>query len=207
LDDPFRRVVNDHDALLSPSRVQFLVRGSPVPTPGFGTGMMVEICDAILSARESGRLKKKQLELACGYEKVRSMQMVRLELQVCIADRVDRWALPFPAEFRSQTARLEGWTSPPQPRPLIWSPHVLAFVYDAVDAEVHCERRRHDPDPRFANDRARWLDAVGPERVADRVVGHIAAMKTCGDMDEFDSAFANVLMKHRLDVRLPVEPA
>lgn len=169
--------------------------------------MMVEICDAILSARESGRLKKKQLELACGYEKVRSMQMVRLELQVCIADRVDRWALPFPAEFRSQTARLEGWTSPPQPRPLIWSPHVLAFVYDAVDAEVHCERRRHDPDPRFANDRARWLDAVGPERIADRVVGHIAVMKTCGDMDEFDSAFANVLMEHRLDVRLPVEPA
>ena len=104
---------------------------------------------------------------------------MQLELQVGIADRMDRWELLSPAEFWNQTVRLEGWSSHTQPRPLIWSPHVPAFVNDGV----------------------------GPERVADRVVGHIAAMKTCGDMDEFDSAFANVLMKHRLDVRLPVEPA
>jgi P63C domain len=119
---------------------------------------------------------------------------------------VDRWTLLFPAEFWSQLARLEGKTGPPQPLPLSWSPYVLAFVYDAVDAEVRRELRRHDPDPRFANERARWLDAVGPERVADRVRDHLAVMKTCADMDEFDSAFSNVLLKHPLDVRLLPEP-
>jgi hypothetical protein len=139
---------------------------------------MVEICDAILSAREGDRLEKKQLELACGDQKVRSMQLVRLEPWVCITDRVDRWVQLFPAEW-SQMARLEGRSSPPQPRPLIWCPPVRAFVNDAV----------------------------APERVAARVVGPHRGDEDGGDMDEFDSASANVLMKHRLDVRLPLEPA
>ena len=140
---------------------------------------MVGICDAILSAREGDRPEKKQLELACGDQKVRSMQLVRLELRVCTTDRVDRRALLFPAEFWSQMARLEGRSSRPQPRPLIWGPPVPAFVNDAV----------------------------APERVAARVVGPHRGDEDGGDMDEFDSASANVLMKHRLDVRLPVEPA
>jgi hypothetical protein len=184
----------------------------------------VEICDSYLQAREQGLLKRSQLGLAksaeivlracakvgiialvdeaTGYQAVREKQALQLKLQAFIADEMAEWAKMFPDEFWYELARLEGIRYSARNRPLRWGKYVMAFVYDAVDADVGKELRRKNPDPHFRQNHHQWLKQHGREKVNDQIQRVIAVMKLCDDMSEFRAKFARVFQKTPLQLTI-----
>ena len=218
------RIVGPLDATLAPWAVSFRTSAEGEPVDGYGIGALIDLCERILSARRSGLLKKKQqpwadsaetvvrrcagagvdalVDAGTGYATIRSRQTTQLRLQAVIADEMEEWVRIVPAEFWAQLARLEGRRVVPDLPPIAWSSYVMAFVYDAVEPDVGRELRRDGDGPRFAPDPRQWLLATGRRRVASRMRRVVVTMNNCADIGEFRSAFAKVLLKGPLHVRL-----
>lgn len=121
-------------ALSSPLRFIRPGRGGKVAV-GYEATMLPEICDALLSARKSGVLTPKQLEIAdqcemltrafakvgiialvdeaTGYQEVRDRLALQAILDKFLTQEKAKWAKTFPDEFYEQIFRLRGWEFKP----------------------------------------------------------------------------------------------
>jgi hypothetical protein len=220
-----RRIVPPLDTILASHAVPFRTSADGDPVEGFGTEVLVDLCERILEARDAGALRKKHLPWADSAERVvrrcsrtgidtlvddatgasliRARQLTQLRLQAIIADEMDEWARIVPSEFWAQLARLEGRPVVPDHLPIAWSSYILAFVYDAVEPDVGRELRRGaGADRRFAPDHRQWLLAAGRKRVPPRMRQVIVAMHGCPDIGAFRGAFAKVLLKGPLHLQV-----
>ena len=223
-----RRIVEPLDQVLARRAISFRTSAEGELVEGYEIAVLVDLCERILTARDAGLLKKKQLRWAdsaeavvrrcsragvdalvdegTGYDRIRTRQMTQLRLQALIADGIEEWVRIVPAEFWAQLARLEGRRVVPDHLPMEWSSYVLAFVYDAVEPDVGRELRRDPGDGgaagRFMPDPGQWLLATGRRRLASRMRPVIVTMNNCADVDEFRSAFATVLVKRPIHLHL-----
>jgi hypothetical protein len=208
--------------LLDGRVVQFHSPPRPQPAHGYEATLLVEICDLYLRARDAKLLKPSQQRMArmaevivrscakvgiialvdeaTGYQKVREKQALQLKLQAFIAEEMQEWAKLFPDEFWFELARLEGVHYSPRHRPLRWGKYVMAFVYDAVDADVGQELRKRNPDPRYRQNHHQWLKDFGRERINNQIQQVIAVMKLCDDMPDFRRKFERVFNKGPLQL-------
>ena len=121
-------------ALSNPLRFIRPGRGGKVAV-GYEATMLPEICDALLSARKSGVLTPKQLEIAeqcemltrafakvgiialvdeaTGYQEVRDRLALQAILDKFLTQEKAKWAKTFPDEFYEQIFRLRGWEFKP----------------------------------------------------------------------------------------------
>jgi len=211
------------EQLLIDRSIRFRTTGDADLTDGYEVGLLADVCELVLSARDAGLLKKKQMPLAAaaesivrtcsrtglvslvdrdtGYGKVRSRQVLQLMLQAYVADEMDEWARILPAEFWAQLARLEGMRVVPDHPPIRWASYVMAFVYDAIEPDVGRELRREDSGATFAPSPHEWLLATSRRRLGSRMHQVVVAMNDCADIDEFRSTFAKVLLKRPLNLR------
>jgi hypothetical protein len=211
-----RNPLTANDFELGPS-IQFRVPGSNIVSNGFEATALIAICDKYLQARAQKLLKGKQLALAdqaeivmracakvgiialideaTGYQKVRAKRDLQLKLQAFIADDMQEWARMFPEDFWLELARLEGVRYSPRSRPLRWGKYVMAFVYDAIDADIGKELRKKNPNPRFLKNHHQWLKKFGRDQVHDQIQRIVTIMKLCDNMDEFKQKFARVFKK------------
>jgi hypothetical protein len=218
------RVSTFEESMIAGRAVQFRIPGTPTVATGYEAEMLVEICDLYLAARIAGQLKPAQKKIAAtaevivracakvgiialvdeatGFQKVRAKQALQLKLQAFIADEMGEWSRMFPTEFWVQLARLEGIKYSPTSRPMRWGKYVMAFVYDAVDADVGKELRRKNPNPQHGQNHHQWLEKLGRDRVNDQIQQVIAVMRLCEDMPDFKRKFARVFAKTPLQMQL-----
>jgi hypothetical protein len=209
-------------AMLDGRVVQFHSPPRPQPAHGYEATLLVEICDLYLQARDAKLLKPSQQRMAktaeiivrscakvgiialvdeaTGYQKVREKRALQLKLQAFIAEEMQEWARMFPDEFWFELARLEGVHYSPRHRPLRWGKYVMAFVYDAVDADVGRELRKRNPDPHYRQNHHQWLKDFGRERINNQIQQIIAVMKLCDDMPDFRRKFERVFNKGPLQL-------
>ena len=76
----------------------------------------------------------------------------------------------------------------------------MAFVYEAVDADMGRELRRKKPNPHFLQSHHQWLKRFGKDKVRDQIQRDIAIMKLCTDMDDFKAKFAYVFRRSPLQL-------
>jgi len=202
--------------------VAFRIPGNPTEASGYEGTLLVEICDAYLSARDDGILADSQENLAkraeiivracakvgiialideaTGYQAVREKNALQLKLQAFIAEDMQEWARMFPEDFWYELARLENVHYSPRNRPLRWGKYVMAFVYDAVDKDVGRELRKKNPNPHFRQNHHQWLKQFGRDKVRDHLNQVLGVMKTCRDMTEFNRKFGYVFKKNPLQL-------
>jgi hypothetical protein len=211
-----------HTDSLAERVIQFTIPQNPQIASGHEATLLVDICDAYLRAREAGSLAPNQMHLAkqaeiitracakvgiialideaTGYEAFRKKRDLQLKLQAFIADDMQEWARMFPPEFWFELARLEGVHYSPRNRPLRWGRYVMAFVYDAIDADVGNKLREINPDPHFRQNHHQWLRDFGREKVHDQLQRVITVMKLCDDMTYFRRKFDRVFKKTPLQM-------
>ncbi len=204
--------------------IPFAQPGLALISHGHEATLLIEICDSYLQARDQKLLKRSQeglakaaeivvrscakvgiialVDEATGYQAIRQKQALQLKLQAFIADDMAEWAKMFPDEFWYELARLEGIRYSARNRPLRWGKYVMAFVYDAVDADVGKELRGKNPDPHFRQNHHQWLKQHGREAVNDQIQRVIAVMKLCDDMADFRRKFAKVFQKTPLQLTI-----
>ena len=101
------------------------------PTYGFPATILVDICNAILEARQAHSLNPQQKRLAerceillrgfahvgiialvdeaTGYQHIREQRSLAVILEKFIAKELQPWTKTFPYEFYTEIARLKGW--------------------------------------------------------------------------------------------------
>jgi hypothetical protein len=189
---------------------------------GYEATVLAELCEAVLSAWQDGKLQEQQehiarqcvilmrgfarvgiialVDEATGYDKVKKQRDLQIKLQAFIADELQEWARMFPQEFWLELARLEGIHYSPRNRPLRWGKYVMMFVYDAIDGDVGKELRKKNPNPHFLKNHHQWLKKFGRDRVHVQIEKVVTIMKLCNDMDDFRSKFAKVFRKGPLQL-------
>jgi len=210
--------------IVADQTIQFLIPGNPILSNGYEATLLLDICDAYLRAREMGALAPNQQHLAkqaeiitracakigiialideaTGYGAFKKKQEYQLKLQAFIAEDMQEWARMFPDEFWFELARLEGIKYSARSRPLRWGKYIMAFVYDAVDADVGKELRAKNPEPHFKRNHHQWLKEFGRQKVNDQIQRVITIMKLCDSMEDFRTKFAKVFKKTAIDGQL-----
>ena len=205
-----------------PEPFPFVVPPVPQPARGYEATLLIEICEAYLQARDQGLLKPSQLKLAVmaeiimrasaklgiialideatGYQEVRQKQALQIKLQAFIADEMQDWARMYRERVLAGACAAGEHpvlaTQPADPM----GKYVMAFVYDAIDADVGGELRELNPNPHYRENHHQWLKQFGRERVHDHLQRVIAVMKLCDDMPDFNRKFAYVFKKKGLQM-------
>jgi hypothetical protein len=206
---------------------QFKIQGTQKLGTAYEATLLLDICDAYLRARESGKLHPSQLPIAhqaeiitratakvgiialideaTGFEKYKKGKELQFKLQAFIAEEMQEWARMFPEEFWYELARLEGIHYSARNRPLRWGKYVMMFVYDAIDPDVGKALREKNPDPHFLQNHHQWLKKFGRDKVHDQIVSVMPVMKLCTTMKDFKRKFAYVFKHAPLQISFDEE--
>jgi hypothetical protein len=136
---------------------------------GYEATILVEICEAILKARDEGKLQAQQAHIsrqadilmrgfahvgiialvdeATGYQEVRDRDALHKILEAYIAKELLPWTKRFPDEFYRQMFRLRGWQYSPMSTkgPRYAGQLTNEIVYDRLPLGVLDELRRKNP--------------------------------------------------------------
>ncbi len=157
-------------ALAIENPIQFKSGG--LPTTGFEATILLQICDAILNARDANVLKTEQeqryakaadtlmrafatvgiialVDEATGYQAEREKDELQRILSAYISPELMPWTGRFPPEFYEQMFRLRNWPYRPlsTKRPLTAGKLTNQLIYEKLLPGVLEElRRKHPPD-------------------------------------------------------------
>ena len=135
---------------------------------GYPATLLVDICNAVLAARDAGRLKANQRRIALradilirglatvgivalvdevtGYQEIRESRALATILEKFIAEELQPWTKTFPYEFYKQIARLKGWPTPTSTkRPSVLGHYTNDFVYERLPHGVLEEAEKEKP--------------------------------------------------------------
>lgn len=200
---------------------------------GYEATVLVEICEAVLAARENGPLHHqheriaKQCEIlvrgfarvgiialvdeATGYQEVRARQALEKILEKFISDELLKWAKMFPDEFYQQLARLRGlhYSEIASKRPPYIGRLTNDIVYERLAPGVLDELKRKTPKDekgRRKNKYHQWLtEDVGHPRLREHLVAVITLMKASPNWNSFYRLLQRALPKWRDHPRLFIE--
>lgn len=140
------------------------------PTPGYEATILLQICEAVLTASDHGALKTKQelryadscyvlvrsfakigiiglVDEATGYQFERERNALHKLLAAYIAEELLPWTKKFPDEFYKELFRLRVWTYKPSSmkRPSYVGKLTNQLVYDKLPPGVLDELKRKNP--------------------------------------------------------------
>jgi hypothetical protein len=155
-------------ALAIENPIQFKSGG--LPTTGFEATILLQICDAILNARDAGALKTEQeqryakaadtlmrafatigiialVDEATGYQAEREKDELQKMLAAYVAPEFLPWTRRFPPEFYEQMFRLLGWQYRPLSlkRPRLVGKLTSQLVYEKLPKGLLDDLRRKNP--------------------------------------------------------------
>lgn len=188
---------------------------------GYDAQVLVELCEAILAAREAGKLQKQQeaiaqraeilmrglarvgivalVDEATGYQEIRDRAALRSILEAYISKEWLPWTERFPLEFYQELYRLHGWVLNPagKSKPGYVGKLTNALVYDRLPKGVAEELRAHNPvDPftkrrRFKHHQFLTED-IGNPHLEKHVSKVIGLMQASETWGEFKRMFRRV---------------
>jgi hypothetical protein len=211
-------------ATLAGRVINFSHPGGSHTNHGFEATLLVEICEAYLTARDQDLLRPNQEQIAraaevivracarvgidalideaTGYQEVRAKNALQVKLQLYIAEQMGDWAKRFPDEFWMQLARLEGIKYSGRNRPWRWGKYVMRFVYDAIDPDISKKLADINPGPARGHNHHQHLTPFGQRELNDHLQQVIAVMRLCNDMNDFKRKFPRAFPTGPLQLEL-----
>ena len=190
---------------------------------GYPATLLVEICNAVLFARDAGILAKQQehiahrcdvlirslakvgvialVDEATGYERIREENALAKILDRLIAEELNPWTKVFPFEFYEQICRLRGWSSMLSiKRPAIIGKYTNDFVYDRLAPGVLTELQRKNPvlpaTKRRQHKHHQWLTLdTGHKELGRHLWAVIALMRAAPSWKSFKRSLDRALPK------------
>ena len=208
-------IVNNLAATLG-SPIQFQPPGGGRTAYGYPATIFVDMCNAVLSARDAGRLKANQLHISeraenlirgfatvgiialvdevTGYEKIRSERTLAVILEKFIAKELQPWTRTFPYEFYEQICRLKRWSSiNAVKRPSVIGKYTNDFVYDRLAPGVLDELKCVNPKLPSGTRRHKHHQWFTPEHGHPKLREHLAAVVALMRVSETWSGFRHLL--------------
>lgn len=180
---------------------------------GYEATVLVDICDAVLRAREAGALQTQQLHIAkqceilmrafakvgiialvdeaTGYQYVRARRALEEIVQQFISDELHKWTKTFPDEFYRELFRLRGWKHSvvPLKRPGVVVHLTNDIVYDRLAPGVKTELKKLTPKTEKGNRAHRFHQRltrdVGHPTLRDHLAGVLALMRASSSWNRF----------------------
>ena len=196
------------DGLTTP--IVFKINGTT--SYGFPATMLVDICDAVLSAREAGMLNWQQRELAnrcdllirglakvgiialvdeaTGYQRIREERALASILEKFIAKEVQPWTRTFPYEFYNEIFRLKDWAGPiGVKRPSVIGKYTNNIVYQRLAPGVLEELKNKNPKLPQGTRRHKhhqWFTSeFGHPKLKEHLSGVMALMRIASSWRDF----------------------
>jgi len=202
-------------------------------TYGYEATVLVELCEAVLEAREQGKLHRQQQHIAkqseilvrsfarvgiialvdeaTGYQEVRARQALEKILEKFISDELLKWAKMFPDEFYQQMARLRGlhYSEIATKRPAYIGKLTNDIVYDRLAPGVLEELKRKTPKDNKGRRKYRyhqWLtEDIGNPRLREHLWAVIGLMRASSNWRNFYSLLNRAFPRHADHPRLFIE--
>lgn len=191
---------------------------------GYEAEVLVEICEAVLSARASEQgLQSQQRQIAhqcelimrglarvgivalvdeaTGYQEVRKRDALHRILEAYISPELMKWQKRFPDSFYEEMFRLHGWPYDPESvaRPGVVGRFTNTYVYEQLPDGVLDELRRLNPKNASGSRRAclhQFLsDGIGNPHLEKQLAAVTTIMRIADDWPSFKRMFAKAFPK------------
>ena len=199
---------------------------------GYPAPLLVEVCKAILAARDAGVLRSNQehiskradlliqglatvgvialVDEATGYQRIREERALATILEKFIAKELQPWTKTFPYAFYALIYKLKGWPGPDRHRrtPLIGH-YTNDIVYDRLARGVLDELKRRNPPLPSGNRPHRhhqWFTAdVGNPKLKAHLIGVMALMRAAPNWTSFKRSLQRAYPKQNETIPLPLD--
>lgn len=216
-----------HEMITSP--IKFRAQGSIAY--GYDATILPEICDAVMEAKEQGKLNYQQehiykqasilirafarvgiialVDEATGYQDVRDRQALAEILKKYIDGALYEWAKTFPLALYKEIFRLNGWAWNNGKMPGVVGTWTNDLVYDRLEKGVLDELQRLNPRTEKGHRRHRHHQLLTPDfghpSLSQRLYELLGMARACSTWDQFyrlvDRTFPR--MGHTMALNLP----
>lgn len=179
---------------------------------GYEAEVLVELCEAVLAAREAKKLQAQQMAIAqqceilirgfarvgivalvdeaTGYERVRKRGELHKILEAYISKELLPWSKRFPDSFYEEMFRLHGWEYDPKSvaRPGVVGKFTNTYVYDALPGGVLDELKARNPDNKRRNHQY-LTEEVGHPHLQRQITATTTLMRAADDWPSFKKLF------------------
>ena len=180
---------------------------------GYPATLLVQICSAVLAARDAGKLPKQHnhiahrcdilirgfatvgiialVDEATGYQDIRSRRALARILERFIAKELQEWVKTFPDSFYEEIYRLHGWGDPwsRKNHPQIVGRYTNDVVYSRIPPHVLDELRTKNPTlPQGyrENKHHQWLTPeLGHPKLREHIAAVTALIKVSNNWNRF----------------------
>jgi hypothetical protein len=164
---------------------------------GYDATVLADICEAILAARQAGKLSPQQYHIAdkavilvrgfarvgiialvdeaTGYQEIRSRAALEEILNKYLSEELRKWTKTFPNEYFEQISRLRGWRFPPtsMKRPHAVAHYTNDLIYSRLAPGVLNELRRLNPSDGHGRRKHKHFQFLTEEHGDPRLREHI----------------------------------
>ncbi|MBT4513248.1 MAG: hypothetical protein HOC20_13695 [Chloroflexi bacterium] len=204
-----------------------------VRSQGFEADILVDICKAVLKARDQGSLTKSQVFLATqasvllhafakvgvialvdeatGYQDFRVKDALARILEKFIAEEYRAWTKTFPDDFYREIFRLKGWPWDPKSvkRPSVIGHYTNDIIYDRLAPGALEELRRINPPTEKGHRKQKhhqWLTGkVGNPTLKSIIDGSMALMRAAPNWRKFKEMLNRSYPKYGDNIALALE--
>lgn len=179
---------------------------------GYDAELLVELCEAVLSARQAGKLQQQQLPIAqqceilmrgfarvgivalvdevTGYERVRKRGELHKILEAYIAKELLPWSKRFPDSFYEEMFRLHGWAYDPKSvaRPGVVGKITNKFIYEALPQGVLDELKAKNPENKRRHHQF-LTEEVGHPHLERQITAMTTLMRASDDWAQFKKLY------------------
>lgn len=199
---------------------------------GYEATILADICDAVLQAREDGKLHHQQTHIAkrceilvrgfarvgiialvdeaTGYQEVRARHSLEQILEKFISEELLKWAKMFPDEFYKEIFRLRGWhySENSVKRPSFVGRLTNDIVYERLAPGVLEELKRITPKDDKGRRKHRYhqrlTEDIGHPKLREHLSGVIALMKASSNWKTFYRMMQRVYPRFNDTLPLPL---
>ena len=199
---------------------------------GYPATLLVDLCKAVLEARDAGALQRQQQHIAAradlliralatvgvialvdeatGYQRIREERALATILEKFIAKELQPWTKTFPYEFYQEIFRLKDWPGPAGVKgPRVLGRYTNDLVYERLARGVLDELRRRNPVMPYGsrkNKHHQWFTPdLGHPRLREHLAAVIALMKAAPNWTVFYRGLQRALPKKNETIPLPLE--
>lgn len=181
---------------------------------GYPATLLVELCEALLSARDKGILRTQQAHIAkraellirgfarvgivalvdeaTGYQRIRERNALAKILEAFVAKELQPWVHTFQPDYYEQMCRLRGIPYPPQKRnfPAYFGTLTNKIVYDRLAPGLRDELKATAAK---SNKKGRLhqhlTQEIGHPKLREHLSSVITVMKLSSDYEDFEGKF------------------
>lgn len=202
------------------------------PADGYPATILVEICDAILTAHSDGKTISRQFDLvkraeilfrgfaivgiiglideATGYQQIRNERALATIIEKYIAKEFQEWTKTFPIEFYEEICRLHSWADPSTMKnyPQVVGHYTNDIVYKRIAPGVLDELRRLNPltetgHRKWKHHQGFTLD-LGHPKLREHLISVIALLRSSHSWAEFNRLLDRSFPKLGTTIEIPL---